>query len=144
MLLERQVTLAIGRVVKRDTAVVKVTTDDGLVEWAESHHGRAHLAIATLVNSTLRQLALSTYASNVKGGWQRIYKFQLGSHGMGCHGPQDDRLWLWDRASAIRQLKSSSRRAMGSRSTRTSFAAIPACPAPTMSEATSNAKELTL
>jgi hypothetical protein len=55
---ERQVALGIGTMVKRDTVVVKVTTDDGLIGWGESHHGRAHLAIATLVNTTLKQLVL--------------------------------------------------------------------------------------
>lgn len=81
---ERQVTLGIGRMVKRDTVVVKITTDDGIVGWGESHHGRAHLAIATLVNTTLKQLVLGMDASDVNGAWQRIYKFQLGSHGMGA------------------------------------------------------------
>jgi L-alanine-DL-glutamate epimerase-like enolase superfamily enzyme len=81
---ERQVTLGIGRQVKRDTVVVKVTTDDGLVGWGESHHGRAHIAIATLVNTTLRELVLGAEATDCVGVWARIYKFQLGSHGMGA------------------------------------------------------------
>ena len=73
-----QVTLGIGTLVKRDTVIVKVTTDDGLVGWGESHHGRAHLAIAALVNTTLKQLVLGMSATDVNGVWQRIYKFQLG------------------------------------------------------------------
>lgn len=81
---ERQVTLGIGRQVKRDTVVVKVTTDDGLLGWGESHHGRAHTAIATLVNTTLRELVLGADATDCVGVWAKIYKFQLGSHGMGA------------------------------------------------------------
>jgi L-alanine-DL-glutamate epimerase-like enolase superfamily enzyme len=81
---ERQVTLGIGRMVKRDTVIVKVTTDDGLVGWGESHHGRAHIAIAALINTTLKQLVLGMEASDTNGVWARIYKFQLGSHGMGA------------------------------------------------------------
>lgn len=81
---ERQVTLGIGRQVKRDTVAVKVTTDDGLVGWGESHHGRAHLAIATLVNTTLREMIVGMDATNCVGIWAKIYKFQLGSHGMGA------------------------------------------------------------
>lgn len=80
----RQVTLGIGTMVKRDTVAVKVTTDEGLVGWGESHHGRGHLAIATLVNTTLRQLVLGMEATDVNGVWAKIYKFQLGSHGMGA------------------------------------------------------------
>jgi D-galactarolactone cycloisomerase len=81
---ERQVRLGIGRMVKRDIVVVKVTTEGGLVGWGESHHGRAHLAIAMLINTTLRQLVLGMDASDVHGVWARIYKYQLGSHGMGA------------------------------------------------------------
>jgi D-galactarolactone cycloisomerase len=81
---DRQVSLGIGRMVKRDIVVVKVTTASGLVGWGESHHGRAHLAIAALVNTTLRQLVLGMDAADVSGVWARIYKFQLASHGMGA------------------------------------------------------------
>lgn len=80
----RRVTLGIGTMVKRDSVFVKVMTDDGLVGWGESHHGRAHLAIAALVNTTLKGLVLGMDATDVNGVWSRIYKFQLGSHGMGA------------------------------------------------------------
>jgi len=78
------VTLGIGRTVKRDAVVVKVTTDDGLVGWGESHHGRAPGAVAHLANTTLRQLVLGMDAADVVGVWGRVYKMQLGSHGMGA------------------------------------------------------------
>jgi L-alanine-DL-glutamate epimerase-like enolase superfamily enzyme len=81
---EDSVTLGIGRAVKRDAVVVKVTTDDGVVGWGESHHGRAPGAVAHLVNTTLRQLVLGMDATDVVGVWGRIYKMQLGSHGMGA------------------------------------------------------------
>jgi L-alanine-DL-glutamate epimerase-like enolase superfamily enzyme len=78
------VTLGIGCTVKRDAVVVKVTTDDGLVGWGESHHGRAPGAVAHLANTTLRQLVLGMDAADVVGVWGRVYKMQLGSHGMGA------------------------------------------------------------
>lgn len=78
------VTLGIGRTVKRDAVVVKVTTDDGLVGWGESHHGRAPGAVAHLANTTLRQLVLGMDAADVVGVWAKVYKMQLGSHGMGA------------------------------------------------------------
>jgi D-galactarolactone cycloisomerase len=77
-------TLGIGRAVKRDAVMVKVTTEDGLVGWGESHHGRAHTAIAALVNTTLRGLVVGQDASDVIGINARIYKYQLASHGMGA------------------------------------------------------------
>jgi L-alanine-DL-glutamate epimerase-like enolase superfamily enzyme len=80
----QSVTLGIGRAVKRDAVVVKVTTEGGLVGYGESHHGRAHTAIAQLVNTTLRQLILGMNAADVVGVWNRIYSRQLSSHGMGA------------------------------------------------------------
>src|SRR5437660_8877246 len=80
----QSVTLGIGRAIKRDAVVVKVTTEGGLVGYGESHHGRAHTAIAQLVNTTLRQLILGMNAAEVVGCWNRIYSRQLASHGMGA------------------------------------------------------------
>src|SRR5205823_14531504 len=81
---EASVTLGIGRAVKRDAVVVKVTTDDGLVGWGEAHHGRAPGAVAHLINTTLRQLVRGMEAADVVGVWQRVYTRQLASHGMGA------------------------------------------------------------
>jgi L-alanine-DL-glutamate epimerase-like enolase superfamily enzyme len=80
----QNVSLGIGRAVKRDAVVVKVTTEGGLVGYGESHHGRAHTAIAQLVNTTLRQLILGMSAADTVGCWNRIYSRQLASHGMGA------------------------------------------------------------
>jgi D-galactarolactone cycloisomerase len=79
-----RVTLGIGTAVKRDAVVVKVVTADGLVGWGESHPGRAPGAVAHLVNTTLRQLVVGADALDVVGVWSRVYRMQLGSHGMGA------------------------------------------------------------
>ncbi|MFC3127283.1 mandelate racemase/muconate lactonizing enzyme family protein [Pseudoroseomonas globiformis] len=79
-----RVALGVGRAVKRDAVVVKVTTDDGLVGWGESHHGRAHTAVAALLRTTLRSLVLGMDAADTVGVWARIYRGQLASHGMGA------------------------------------------------------------
>src|SRR5213593_2665177 len=79
-----RVSLGIGQAVKRDAVVVKVTTDDGLTGWGESHHGRSPGAVAHHANTTLRQLIMGMDAADVVGVWARIYKMQLGSHGMGA------------------------------------------------------------
>ena len=81
---EASVTLGIGRAVKRDAVMVKVVTDDGLVGWGESHHGRSPGAVGHHVNTTLRQLVLGMDAADVVGVWAKIYKYQLGSHGLGA------------------------------------------------------------
>ena len=78
------VRLGIGQAVKRDCVMVKVTTESGLVGWGESHHGRAHTAIAKLIETTLSQLILGMEATDTTGIWAKIYKYQLGSHGMGA------------------------------------------------------------
>ncbi|MFC7556682.1 hypothetical protein ACFQU7_37390 [Pseudoroseomonas wenyumeiae] len=69
---------------KRDAVVVKVTTEDGIVGWGESHHGRAHTAVAALLQTTLTRLVKGMDAMDVVGVWNRIYRGQLASHGMGA------------------------------------------------------------
>ena len=99
------VTLGIGRTVKRDAVVVKVTTDKGITGYGESHHGRAPGAVAHLVNTTLRQLVLGMDAADVVGVWAKVYKMQLGSHGLGAAaaiGMSGIDMALWDiRGKAI-------------------------------------------
>jgi L-alanine-DL-glutamate epimerase-like enolase superfamily enzyme len=80
----QSVTLGVGRAVKRDCVVVKVTTAGGLVGWGEAHHGRAPGAVGQLINTTLRQLTLGMDAMDVVGVWSKIYRAQLASHGMGA------------------------------------------------------------
>ena len=96
---ENRVSLGIGTAIKRDAVIVKVTTAGGLTGWGESHHGRAHTAIAKLIETTLRQLVVGMDAADAVGVWARIYKMQLGSHGMGagtCLAMSGIDLALWD------------------------------------------------
>lgn len=81
---EASVVLGIGRTVKRDAVVVKVTTDEGLVGWGEAHHGRAPGTVAHLVNTTIRQLVVGMDATDTTGVWARVYRRQLASHGLGA------------------------------------------------------------
>ncbi|WP_025809854.1 mandelate racemase/muconate lactonizing enzyme family protein [Pseudomonas chlororaphis] len=80
---EKGVNLGLGKTIKRDTVVVKVTTEDGIVGWGESHHGRAPGAVAHLVNTTLCELLRGYDARETVKAWSRIYKMQISSHGMG-------------------------------------------------------------
>lgn len=79
----QNVTLGIGRAVKRDAVLVKVETDDGLIGWGEAHHGRCPGAIAKLVQTTLSELVVGMDALDVVGIWNRVFRMQLASHGMG-------------------------------------------------------------
>ena len=81
---KNSVTLGIGRAVKRDAVIVKVSTDAGIVGWGEAHHGRAPGSVAHLINTTLKQLVVGQDAHDVVGVWQKVYTKQLGSHGMGA------------------------------------------------------------
>ena len=96
---EHRVALGIGTAIKRDAVVVKVTTAGGLVGWGESHHGRAHTAVAKLIETTLRQLVLGMDSADVVGVWKKIYDKQLASHGMGagtCLAMSGIDMALWD------------------------------------------------
>ena len=78
------VTLGIGRAIKRDAVLVKVETSEGITGWGEAHAGRAPGAVAQLANSTLKALVVGMSAYDTVGVWDRIYRMQLGSHGMGA------------------------------------------------------------
>ena len=94
-----RVALGIGTAIKRDAVVVKVTTAGGLVGWGEAHHGRAHTAVAKLIETTLKQLVIGMDAHDVNGIWERMYRFQLASHGMGagaCLAISGIDMALWD------------------------------------------------
>lgn len=96
---EHRVALGIGTAIKRDAVVVKVTTAGGLVGWGESHHGRAHTAVAKLIETTLKQLILGMDAADAVGVWKKIYDKQLASHGMGagtCLAMSGIDMALWD------------------------------------------------
>jgi L-alanine-DL-glutamate epimerase-like enolase superfamily enzyme len=93
------VALGIGTAIKRDAVVVKVTTDQGITGWGEAHHGRAHTAVAKLIETTLKQLIVGQDADNVVGVWDRMYRFQLASHGMGagaCLAMSGIDMAIWD------------------------------------------------
>ena len=77
-------TLGIGRAIKRDAVLIKIVTDEGHVGWGEAHAGRAPGALAQLASTTLKTLILGMDAADVVGVWDRVYKMQLASHGMGA------------------------------------------------------------
>ena len=81
---DKAVTLGIGRAIKRDAVLIKVETSEGITGWGEAHAGRAPGAVAQLANTTLKTLAMGMDAFDVVGVWAKIYKMQLGSHGMGA------------------------------------------------------------
>ena len=93
------VTLGIGRTVKRDAVMVKVTTEDGLTGWGEAHHGRCPGAVAHIANTTMRTLVVGQDADDVCGIWKRVYDKQLASHGMGagaCLALSGIDMAIWD------------------------------------------------
>jgi len=104
---QNRVALGIGTAVKRDAVVVKVTTDEGITGWGEAHHGRAHTAVAKLIETTLRQLILGMDALATSVIWEKLYRAQLASHGMGagaCLAISGIDMALWDiRGKALKQ-----------------------------------------
>jgi D-galactarolactone cycloisomerase len=94
-----RVALGIGTAVKRDAVLVKVTGEDGLAGWGEAHHGRAHTAVAKLIDTTLRQLVVGMDSDDITAIWERMYRYQLASHGMGagaCLAMSGIDMALWD------------------------------------------------
>ena len=79
--LKQAVTQGLGQVTKRDTVIVKVTTTDGLTGYGESYNGRAPLAIAQTVNTTLRDLFTGMDAVATTEIWARFESRVLANHG---------------------------------------------------------------
>jgi L-alanine-DL-glutamate epimerase-like enolase superfamily enzyme len=96
---KNSVTLGIGRAVKRDAVIVKVSTEDGITGWGEAHHGRCPGAVAHLVNTTMKLLVVGQDANDITGIWKKVYDKQLASHGMGagaCLALSGIDMALWD------------------------------------------------
>ncbi|MFJ1300036.1 mandelate racemase/muconate lactonizing enzyme family protein [Pseudomonadota bacterium AL_CKDN230030165-1A_HGKHYDSX7] len=102
----RSVRLGIGRSVKRDAVLVRVTTDEGVSGWGEAHHGRCPGAIARLIDTTLRELVIGMDALDNVGVTARVLKMQFASHGMGAAAAlalSGLDLALWDIRSQVTQ-----------------------------------------
>jgi D-galactarolactone cycloisomerase len=96
---QNRVALGIGTAVKRDSVLVKVTSDEGVVGWGEAHHGRAHTAVAKLIETTLKQLIVGMPTEDIAAVWEKMYRYQLASHGMGagaCLAISGIDMALWD------------------------------------------------
>jgi L-alanine-DL-glutamate epimerase-like enolase superfamily enzyme len=80
---DRAVTLGVGTAIKKDTVVVKVTTEDGLVGYGEAHHALAPTVVAELVNSSLAPLVVGEDGLEVEHLWEKLYFAQGRTHGPG-------------------------------------------------------------
>lgn len=100
-----QVTLGVGRTIKRDAVIVRVRTRDGLTGWGEAHHGRAPTAIAALVNDTLAEVLRGADGGDVVALNQRMARAALLTQGSGAAAAlaiSGIDLALWDlRAKAV-------------------------------------------
>jgi D-galactarolactone cycloisomerase len=79
--LRQAVTQGLGQVTKRDTVIVKVTTAGGLTGYGESYNGRAPLAVAQTVDTTLRDLLTGMDAAAPVEAWARFESRVLANHG---------------------------------------------------------------
>jgi L-alanine-DL-glutamate epimerase-like enolase superfamily enzyme len=80
---DRAVTLGVGTAIKKDTVVVKVRTEDGIVGYGEAHHALAPTVVADLVNSSLAPLVVGEDALAVEHLWEKLYVAQGRTHGPG-------------------------------------------------------------
>ena len=73
----------VGQPVKKDTVIVRVKTEDGIVGYGEAHHALAPTLVADLVNTNLAPIVVGCNAMEVEDIWQRIYLKQGQTHGPG-------------------------------------------------------------
>ena len=95
----KTVTLGIGSTIKRDTIIVRVETSEGIMGYGEAHPGRSPGAIVSLIHNTLSPLLVGMDATDCNGAWQRVYRMQISSHGLGagaCLALSGIDMALWD------------------------------------------------
>ena len=80
---DRAVTLGVGTAVKKDTVIVRVRTEDGILGYGEAHHALAPTAVAELVNTGLAPLVVGEDALAVEHLWEKLYSAQGRTHGPG-------------------------------------------------------------
>lgn len=95
----KTVTMGVGSTLKRDAIVVRVKTSEGVTGYGEAHPGRSPGAIVSLIHNTLQPLLLGMDATDCTGAWQRVYRMQIASHGLGagaCLALSGIDMALWD------------------------------------------------
>lgn len=83
VMVEGGMMISLGRQVKRDACLVKVTTKNGVVGWGEAHHATASNIPATIVNTLLKPAVIGMNAAEVVNVWNSIYHYQLKGVGTG-------------------------------------------------------------
>jgi D-galactarolactone cycloisomerase len=79
--LQNGVSQGLGRAVRRDAVLVKVTVAGALTGYGEAHNGQAPLAIAHTVDTTLRDLLTGQDAAETSRIWARFEDRVLANHG---------------------------------------------------------------
>ncbi len=79
--LRHPVAQGLGRAVKRDTVIVRVTTAGGLTGYGEAYNARAPLAVAQTVDTTLADLFTGMDAAETAAVWDRFETRVLANHG---------------------------------------------------------------
>jgi L-alanine-DL-glutamate epimerase-like enolase superfamily enzyme len=79
--MKNAVSQGLGQAVKRDTVIVKVTTDGGITGYGESYNGRAPLAVAATIATTLNDLFTGLVATETTALWHRFEDRVLANHG---------------------------------------------------------------
>ena len=78
------VRLGLGGNIKRDFVLVRVTADNGMVGYGESHHGQNLTAVAEIVERGLGSLIVGDDALDSEGIWARLNRQQIVTHGLGA------------------------------------------------------------
>ncbi len=93
-----QMTFGLGANVKRDTVLVRVTTDDGRTGWGESHPGQNPTAMVEIIHG-IGSLIIGADPFDTEGVWERINRQQIVTHGLGAGsimGLSGIDIALWD------------------------------------------------
>jgi D-galactarolactone cycloisomerase len=97
----------IGRPIKKDTVIVRVRTEDGIIGYGQAHDTLAPTIVADIVSQNLAPLTVGMDVMAVEDIWQNIYLRQGQTHGPGAalfHALSGVDMALWDaRGKALGQ-----------------------------------------
>ena len=78
------VRLGLGGNIKRDFVLVRITADNGMVGYGESHHGQNLTAMTEIVERGLGSLIIGADALDSEGIWAMLNRQQIVTHGLGA------------------------------------------------------------
>ena len=87
-----------GAMGKRDTIIIQLFTDEGIIGYGEAHHAKAHLVVAQIIENVLKPIVLGADPFYHPLIFQAMYErvFLMGQAGISISAISGIEMALWD------------------------------------------------